>query len=431
MSKSIAAAAVLASALVAGCERPAPPPEPVRPVQLTQVSVGNTAATAVLAGEIRPRFEMDLGFRIAGKIIERKVDVGARVRRGQTLARLDPADVGLQMDAAKAALNVTETDLSFAKAEYERYQNLFAQKFVSESALDAKRSVYESARARVEQSRAQFAVNRNQAGYATLSAPEDGVVTAISVEAGQVVGVGQIVIKLAREGEREVAISVPENRLDEILGAKTLVVALWAKPGKVYPARVREIAPAVDPVTRTFAVRVSILKPDTGLQWGMTANVGVMNEGARTAALLPLSSVYHANDGAPAVWIYDPQSHKVALRAVKLGTYRQDGVLIEDGVKQGEWVVAAGVNKLQPGQVVRPYETGASAQAQSTTAQAQSTTAQVQSTTVPVQSTTVPVQSTAAPAQASTKPAQTTQLPAQPTAAPAPPNPAPAPRPRS
>jgi multidrug efflux system membrane fusion protein len=381
MNRNFAAAAVLASALIAGCERPAPPPEPVRPVQLTQVSVGNTAATAVLAGEIRPRFEMDLGFRIAGKIIERKVDVGARVRRGQTLAHLDPADVGLQMDAAKAALYVTETDFSFAKTEYERYQNLFAQKFVSASALDAKRSVYESARARVEQSRAQFAVNRNQASYAILSAPEDGVITAISVEAGQVVGIGQVVMKLARESEREVAISVPENRLDEIRGAKALVVALWANPGKVYPARVREIAPAVDPVTRTFAVRVSILKPDPGLQWGMTANVGVMSEGARAAALLPLSSVYHATDGAPAVWIYDPQTHKVALRAVKLGAYRQDGVLIEEGVKQGEWVVAAGVNKLQPGQVVRPYETGT--QSTTTPAPAQSTPAPAQPAPAP------------------------------------------------
>ena len=365
MNKSFAAGAVLASALIAGCERPAPPPEPVRPVQLMQVSVGNTAATAVLAGEIRPRFETDLGFRIAGKIIERKVDVGARVKRGQTLARLDPADVSLQMDAAKAALNVTETDFAFAKAEHERYQNLHAQKFVSASALDAKRSAYDSARARVEQARAQFAVNQNQAGYATLAASEDGVITAINVEAGQVVGVGQAVMKLARESEREVAISVPENRLDELRRAKSLAVVLRANPGKVYPARVREIAPAVDPMTRTFAVRVSILESDPGLQWGMTANVGVMSEGARGAALLPLSSVYHATDGAPAVWIYDPQTHKVALRNVKLGAYRQDGVLIEDGVQQGEWVVAAGVNKLQPGQVVRPYETsGATAPVQ-------------------------------------------------------------------
>jgi RND family efflux transporter MFP subunit len=384
MKLAIAIAAVLGAAALAGCERPAPPPEPVRPVQLAQVNLGTTAATAVLAGEIKPRFETDLGFRIAGKLIERKVDVGARVRRGQTLARLDPADVSLQMEAAKAGLNVTETDFAFTKAEVERYQNLFAQKFISASALDAKRSAYESARAKVEQARAQFAVNQNQAGYATLTAPEDGVITAVNVEAGQVVGIGQAVMKLARESEREVAISVPENRLGELRSARALLVSLWANPGKLYPARVREVAPAVDPVTRTFAVRVSILEPDPALQWGMTANVGVMADTAGMAALLPLSSVYHATDGAPAVWIYDPQTHQVALRKVKLGAYRQDGVLIEAGVNQGEWVVAAGVNKLQPGQVVRPYETtGPTAPAQSLPAPAQSLPAPAQSTPAP------------------------------------------------
>lgn len=379
MNRAIAAAAILGTAGFAGCARQELPPDPVRPVQLVQVSIDYASATAVLAGEIRPRFETDLGFRIAGKIVERLVDVGARVRRGQTLARLDPADVGLQVEAAKAALNVTETDFAFAKAEYERYQNLFAQKFISASALDAKRSAYDTAGAKVEQARAQLAVNRNQAGYAVLAAPEDGVITAINVEAGQVVGVGQAVMKLAREMEREVAISVPENRLGELRSAKSLVVMLWANPGKLYPARVREIAPSVDPATRTFAVRVSVLDSDPALQWGMTANVGVINQGASAAALLPSSSVYHATDGAPAVWIYDAATRKVALRKVKLGPFREDGVLIEDGVKPGEWVVAAGVNKLQPGQVVRPYEAAGAA-------------------TAPPQSTTVPAQPAPAPA---------------------------------
>jgi len=379
MNRAIVAAAILGIVGLAGCARQELPPDPVRPVQLVQVSIGNASATAVLAGEIRPRFETDLGFRIAGKIVERLVDVGARVRRGQTLARLDPADVGLQVEAAKAALNVTETDFAFAKAEYERYQNLFAQKFISASALDAKRSAYDTAGAKVEQARAQLAVNRNQAGYAVLAAPEDGVITAINVEAGQVVGVGQAVMKLAREMEREVAISVPENRLGELRSAKSLVVMLWANPGKLYPARVREIAPSVDPATRTFAVRVSVLDSDPALQWGMTANVGVINQGASAAALLPSSSVYHATDGAPAVWIYDAATRKVALRKVKLGPFREDGVLIEDGVKPGEWVVAAGVNKLQPGQVVRPYEAAGAV-------------------TAPPQSTTVPAQPAPAPA---------------------------------
>ena len=347
---------VLAVAALAGCARNEPPPAPPRPVQLVQVSANNASASASIAGEVRPRYETDLAFRIGGKVIERRVDVGARVRRGQTLVRLDAADVGLQADAAKAALNAAETDFAFAKAEHERYQTLFAQKFISASALDAKRSAHDASRSRAEQARAQFEVSRNQAAYAMLAAPEDGVITAISVEAGQVVSAGQTVMKIARESECEVAISIPENRLDEIRSAKSLVVVLWAKPGKVYPARVREIAPAVDPVTRTFAVRVSVLQADAALQWGMTANVGVLGNAAGSAALLPLSSVYHATDGAPAVWIYDPQTHTVALRSVKLGAYREDGVLIDNGITAGEWVVAAGVNKLQPGQTVRPYE---------------------------------------------------------------------------
>lgn len=398
MSRDIAAA-VIALVALAGCARSEAPAEAVRPVQLVQASVGNTQGTAVLAGEIRPRYETDLGFRVAGKIIERKVDVGARVRRGQTLARLDPADLGLQVEAANSALNAVETDFNFAKAEYERYRNLFEKKFISASVLDAKRSSYDSARAKAEQARAQLAVTRNQAGYATLAAPEDGVITAINVEAGQVVSVGQAVMKFARENEREVAISVPENRLDELRSARSLVAMLSANPARMYPARVREIAPAVDPVTRTFAVRVSVLEPDPALRWGMTANVGIMSEGTQTAALLPLSSIYHATDGTPAVWIYDPQSHKVALRGVKLGPYREDGALIEGGVRHGEWVVAAGVNKLQPGQVVRPYEAGgATAPAQSSAARVQSSTASTQSSAAPAPPSPAPTQSAPAPA---------------------------------
>ena len=348
----------LALLVLGACSRGPAPVDAPRPVQLAQVRLGSTSDTAVLAGEIKPRYETDLGFRIAGKIIERKVDVGARVRRGQVLAQLDPADVGLQADSARAAFNAAETDYTFAKAEFERYQNLYAQTFISASALDGKRVTYDTARSRLEQARAQLAVTQNQAGYATLTAPEDGVITAVTVEVGQVVSVGQAVMKLAQEAEREVAISVPENRLGELRTAKGLVVALWAKPERLYAARVREIAPAVDPVTRTFAVRVSILQPDASLLWGMTANVGVLGSAVSSSALLPLSSVYHTLEGKPAVWIYDAATHQVALRPVSLGAYREDGVLVSQGVRPGEWVVAAGVNKLEVGQVVRPYDEG-------------------------------------------------------------------------
>jgi RND family efflux transporter MFP subunit len=304
---------------------------------------------------VKPRHESDLGFRIAGKVIARSVDVGARVTRGQTLARLDPADVGLQADAQIAVVAAAETEYRYAQAEFERYQNLFRQKFVSESALDQKKNTRDSNRAKWEQARAQLSVTQNQANYATLVAPDNGVITAVGVESGQVVAAGQTVMKLAREDEHEVAISVPESRIGEVRAAKTLVVALWANPQKLYPARVREIAPAVDPVTRTFAVRVSVLAPDPALQWGMTANVALMNAEPSNASLLPLTSIYR-KDGVPAVWVYDAQAQKVSLRPVVIGQYREDGVVVTSGVANGEWVVAAGVHKLREGETVRPFE---------------------------------------------------------------------------
>jgi len=366
---TIALAAVALAATLAGCAKHEAPADPVRPVKLARVSLGGAGAATVFAGEVKPRHESELGFRIGGKVVARLVDVGAHVRKGTPLARLDPADVSLQAQAAKAAVAAALTEYDYAKAEFDRYENLNAQKFVSGSALDQKRNVMNANLAKLEQARAQLAVASNQAAYATLVADQDGVVTAVSAEAGQVVTAGQTVVRVAREDEREVVIAVPENRLDELKAATQIAVALWASPDKVYAAKVREIAPAVDAATRTFAVRVAIVAPDADLKWGMTANVLVQGAAADVAsgALVPSASIYHAEDGKPAVWIYDPAAGTVALRRVELDAFREDGALLSSGVKDGEWIVAAGVHKLRPGQAVKPWE---SADAPSPTASA-------------------------------------------------------------
>lgn len=348
-------ALALACTLVA-CAKQETPPEPVRPVKLARVSVGETGAMAVFAGEVKPRHESELGFRIAGKLVARSVDVGARVRKGEPLARLDPSDVALQAQAAKAAVAAAETEYQFAKAEFERYENLHGLKFVSASALDQKRNVMNANRAKLEQAHAQREVAQNQAGYATLVADVDGVVTAVSAEVGQVVTAGQPVVRLARAEEREVAIAVPENRIDELKGARGIGVVLWAHPDRIYPAKVREIAPAVDAATRTFAVRVSILAPEAAVQWGMTANVVLQGEAGSLTALVPSTAIYHAQDGRPAVWIYDPAKRTVSLRAVTLGGFREEGALVASGLANGEWIVAAGAHKLREGQAVTPWE---------------------------------------------------------------------------
>jgi RND family efflux transporter MFP subunit len=355
--RSVLAIVVVSAALVVGCARHDPPTEIPRPVALAQATPSGGEA-AVFAGEVKPRHEADLAFRIGGKLVARSVDAGARVRKGQVLARLDPSDTGLQAEAARAQVKASETEYDFARGEFDRYRGLFEQKFISASALDAKKSAMDANRAKYEQAKANLAVAQNQAAYAMLVAPDDGVVTSVGAEAGQVVAAGQTVLRLAREDEREVAIAVPEARVGELSGAKQIGVVLVANPRKTYAARVREIAPGVDPVTRTFAVRVSVLDADPALQWGMTANVVVATgvDAAARGTLLPLPSLYHTPDERPAVWIYDANEGKVTLRPVVVAQYREDGVVIGSGVAAGEWVVAAGANKLREGQPVRPYE---------------------------------------------------------------------------
>ncbi len=346
---------ILLAATLTGCTKPEPVAAAIRPVLLIQVVPGSGAETAVFAGEIKPRYESDLAFRIGGKIVSRGVDAGARVRKGQVLARLDPADLALQTEAAEAQVAAARVDHEFAQAELDRHENLLKQKFISASALDAKRNAMKAAQARLEQTQANLAVTRNQAAYAQLLAPQDGVITAVAAEAGQVVTAGQLVMRYAREREREVEIAVPEARIGEVQQAQQIAVMLAAAPDVRYRGEVREVSPTVDPVTRTFAVRVSVIDPAPAMQWGMTAEVLLADPGSGTASLLPATALYQASDGRPALWVYDPMVGTVSLRPVEIAQYREDGVVIAAGLRAGEWVVATGANKLHDGQQVRPY----------------------------------------------------------------------------
>ncbi|WP_295608675.1 efflux RND transporter periplasmic adaptor subunit [uncultured Lamprocystis sp.] len=346
---------ILMATTLTGCTKPEPVAAAIRPVLLTQVLPGSGTQTAMFAGEVKPRYESDLAFRIGGKIVSRGVDAGARVRKGQVLARLDPADLALQTESAEAQVAAARVDHEFAQAELNRHENLLKQKFISASALDAKRNAMKATQAKLEQTQANLAVTRNQAAYAQLLAPEDGVITAVAAEAGQVVAAGQLVMRYAREREREVEIAVPEARIAEVQQAQQIAVMLAADPDTRYRGQVREVSPAVDPVTRTFAVRVSVIDPTPAMQWGMTAKVVLADAGSGTASLLPSTALHQASDGRPALWVYDPAIGTVSLRPVAITQYREDGVVIAAGLTAGEWVVATGANKLHEGQQVRPY----------------------------------------------------------------------------
>ena len=360
MIRALPAIALLLLAAACGSDKPmADAPRPV----LTQTIIpGATATREVYSGEIRARHETELGFRVAGKLVARNADAGARVKRGQVLARLDPEDARLASQAAAAQANAAEGDFALAKSDLDRHADLLAKKFISQSAFDAKQNAYNAAKARVEQSRSQAAISANQEGYTTLVADADGVVVSVSAEPGQVVAAGQPVLRLAHSGEKEVVVNAPESQLARFKVGQPVLISVWADATNVFMGRVREIAGGADPVTRTYTVRITAANPPEQAQLGMSANV-VLNSGEDpTLVLLPLSAL--ARDGAnAAVWIVDPATSKVKLRSVVLGQFREDGVTITAGLHPGDVVVTAGVHKLRPDQVVRIAQAPAAAPA--------------------------------------------------------------------
>ena len=331
-------AAAIALALLAACARQAPPPPAPRAVIAQVVGAAPVQAANVYSGEVRARYETDLAFRVGGKVVARYVDVGAVVKKGQALARLDPQDARLNVEAARSALAAADADHALARAEVERYRDLFDKKFVSQAVLDARETTFNTTRAKLEQSRAQALVAANQSAYTTLAAEADGVVTAVSLEPGQVVSPGQTVLRFARPDEKEVAISVPESRLAELRDAREILVAVLAAPDKPAAGRIREIAPIADAATRTFAVRVSMLDPDPAVKLGMTANVALGEPKSEAVIRLPLAALTQVG-GRAAVWVVDAQTSKVHLRPIEVGAYREDGVTVAAGLKPGEVVV--------------------------------------------------------------------------------------------
>jgi RND family efflux transporter MFP subunit len=234
--------------------------EDIRPVRTMTVEPRSTAAVAELAGEVRPRVETRAGFQVGGRITQRSVEVGQTVRSGQPLASIDPQDYRLAAQAAEAGVSATKVDRDQQRADYQRFVDLQAKGFISQAELDRRKASLDAAEARYLQSAASARTTGNQANYSTLRAPHDAVVIAIDAEVGQVVGAGQSVIRLARIGEKEVLVGIPEQLLAALKAAPEITVRLWAG-GAPIRGVLREVAPAADPATRTFPSRIALIDP--------------------------------------------------------------------------------------------------------------------------------------------------------------------------
>jgi RND family efflux transporter MFP subunit len=344
---------LLSAMVLASCGSGEPPPEDVRIVRTVTVAAGDDLADSGYSGEVRARHESQIAFRVAGRVIERLVDAGARVSKDQPLARLDPVDAALNAESARAQLESARSSYAQAKLDFERAEKLFARRFISQAELDRDRVTLESSRAQFVAAQSQFDLASNQRAYTLLRAPHDGIVTEIGVEAGEVVNAGQRAAVVAAHGEREVVISVPESRLDEVRQAGQLSIELWANPGRRYAGKVREIAPMTDSATRQYTARVTITNPDADVELGMTARVHL--ESARGLAggyRLPLAALVQ-KAGRTHVWVVAPDTGQVVLRPVTVADMEQDSVIVHAGLKPGETVVTAGVNLLFEGQKVR------------------------------------------------------------------------------
>ncbi|MBC7804464.1 MAG: efflux RND transporter periplasmic adaptor subunit [Candidatus Parcubacteria bacterium] len=355
MKPALFPAAVLAAAMLSACgKEPETRTEAVRPVRVLTIGEISVPRSVEFAGEVRARHEIRLSFRVGGKIVERLVEVGASVRAGQPIARLDAADLSLAAASAKAQAASVETERDLAAADLKRYRELREKNFISQADFDRRSSTLQAASARLEAAQALFRQSANQAGYAVLTADGAGVITALEAEAGQVVAAGQTVARLARRGDMEAAFAVPEAQRGLVENASAISVTLSALPGRKLNAKLRELSPAADPATRTYAGRATLQDAGDDVELGMSARVAVSARRAAPRIEVPLAALVSRGD-QPQVFLVDSDG-TVRPQAVKTAGISDERVAIAAGLKAGDVVVAAGAALLRAGQRVRVLE---------------------------------------------------------------------------
>jgi RND family efflux transporter MFP subunit len=349
---------LLAPVLLAGCglgaaKEPAAEQARPHPVLVTTVHYEGIRQPRSLAATIRPRTESDLGFRVSGKVAQRLVQNGDLVRKGQALLVLDTTDFKLQLEQAEAEVKAATMSLAQAEADEARTTELQKKGWSPAAALDKARAAAAEARGRLVRAQRAVELAHNALTYATLEADADGVVTATPVEPGQVVTAGQAAVRLARLGEPEALVALPETFIERARNA-TGSLTLWSVPGRSYEVKLRELSPMAEGLTRTYAARYTIVKPDEAVRLGMSATLTLTEADSERAARLPLTALFNHGRG-PNVWVVTDEG-KLTARPVSIARYEAQSVLIASGVTEGELVVTVGVEKLDEGLLVRPTQ---------------------------------------------------------------------------
>jgi membrane fusion protein, multidrug efflux system len=326
----------------------APEVRPVRTISVTRQPAGETV---VLTGHIEAENEAALGFRISGRMIERSVNVGDRVKPGQVLARLDPQDERNGLRSAEANLSAAQGQLTQARNNFERQRRLQQRGVISKAEFDNAQEALQTAQARVDDAEAQVKLATDRLSFTELKADAPGSVTARGAEPGEVVQAGQMIARIARQDGRDAVFDVPAQLLRSAPSDAEITVHLTEDPAVTAIGRVREVGEQADPVTRTFQVKVGLTDPPPAMRLGSTVTGSVQLNSAPVITI-PASALARGNQ-QPAVWVVDPSSFTVSMRNVDVLRYDPGAVVVSHGLDTGDIVVTAGVQALHPGQKVR------------------------------------------------------------------------------
>lgn len=322
-----------------------------RPVRSITVQQSRAGTVVSLAGTVESQVQIDLGFRIGGRMSERLVGVGDQIETDQLIARLDPADEENGLRATEASLTAAEGQLTEARTNYNRQRQLFDRGIAARAALDRAETTLTNATAQTDAARAQFLIAKRRLNDTELHADGPERITAVGAEPGEVVQPGRLIVQIARDGGLDAVFDVPAATLEASPRDPEVTVALSQNPGVEARGRIREVAPRADAVTGTFRVRVGLIDPPAGMRLGSTVT-GTALFGEADVIEIPASALT-SSDAGPAVWLVDPASNTVAMRDIVVDSYRPASVVVSAGLEPGDIVVTAGVQALRPGQAVR------------------------------------------------------------------------------
>ena len=340
--------------VLTACSPKQPAPEPVRSVKLMTVGASDLNVQGEYTAEVRARVEARLGFRVGGKILVRQAEAGQRVQAGQVLAEVDVQDYALAAQAAQAQVIGARTQRDLAAADFKRYEALLAQNFISAAELERRAAVLKAAQATLDQALAQAQSQSNQASYAKLTAPTAGIITGIEAEPGQVVSAGQPVVRFAQDGPRDAVFAVPEHVVSRLKIGQKMSVSV-GNTLQTLQGQVREIGASADPVTRTFSVKLALVKAES-LPLGITLNVHAPQLAGSQSDVIKVPTNALRQEGTQAsVWVFDPQTSTVSSQVVQVTTADGNDVVIASGLKPGQQIVSTGVHVLSPGQKVSVF----------------------------------------------------------------------------